>query len=185
MKQRSSKKGDDGVSPVIAELLIIAIILILCALLAAYCMSLICPIPILEQPVNNSTPEILAIVSVDHYNANGEKTYESIVTLKNIGKDSLKNSDYRADIYINDIKKYIVIKTLSAHDFISTNHFGIQLLYGPGPTDYNWDPNQDGIFDLNDRTLHPGDLLQIDIINNNASSPSFSKVISRSIKLIE
>ncbi|MEA5038092.1 hypothetical protein SDC9_29226 [bioreactor metagenome] len=182
MKQRSSKKGDDGVSPVIATLLFIALALILCAILVACCMPFI---SLLEQPLNKSPPETLAIVSVDHYNTKGEKTYESIVTLKNIGRQSLKNSDYRAEIYINDIKQYIVIKTLSAHDFISTNHFGIQLLYGTGPTGYYWDPNQDGIFDLNDRTLHPGDLLQIDIIDTNASSLSFSKIISRSIKLIE
>ncbi|PAV08930.1 type IV pilin [Methanocorpusculum parvum] len=182
MKQRSSNKGDDGVSPVIATLLLIALTLIICAIVFAFCTPFI---NLLEQPLNKSPPEILAIVSVNHYNTNGEKTYESIVTLKNIGKVSLKNTDYKADIYINDIKQYIVIKTLSAPDFISTNHFGIQLLYGTGPTNYYWDPNQNGIFDLNDRTIHPGDLLRIDIINNNASSPSFSKVISRSIKLIE
>ena len=182
MKRRLSEQGDDGVSPVIATLLLIALTLILCAVLAAFCMTFFCSssgLPLF------SPPEILAIESVDHYNPEGEKTYESIVTLKNIGKQSLKNTDYRAEIYINDIKQFIVIKTLSGHDFCSTHHFGIQLLYGPGPTDYNWEPNQDGVFDLNDGTIHPCDLLQIDIIDNNTSSPSYSKVISRSIKLIE
>ena len=79
----------------------------------------------------------------------------------------------------------VVIKTLQSHDFISTNHFGIQLPYGLGPMNYFWNPNQKGIFDLNDRLLHPGDILLIDIINNNTSSIFYSNVISRSIFHVE
>ncbi|WP_319379424.1 hypothetical protein [uncultured Methanocorpusculum sp.] len=183
MARHLSEKSDDGVSPAIATLLIIALILILCAILAVYCMGLV-NIQ-WDLPLNKSPPEILAIISVNHYDKDGKLTYESIVTLQNIGTQTLTNSDYRAEVFINGEKEMVVIKTLQAHDFISTNHFGIQLLYGLGPTDYFWKPNQKGFFDLNDRTIHPGDLLQIDIIDNNSSSPSFSKVISRSIKLIE
>ncbi len=178
MNQRLSEKHDDGVSPAVATLLIIALTLILCALLAIYCMGLV-NIQ-WDLPLNKSPPELLAIISVNHYDG-GKLTYESIVTLQNIGSQSLKNSDYRAEIYINDIKQYIIIKTLQAHDFISTNHFGIQLLYGSGPEGEVWEVGNSGVFDLNDRLLHPGDKLQIDIIDNNMSSLSYSKVISRSI----
>jgi len=183
MARRLSEKSDDGVSPAIATLLIIALTLILCAIFMIYCMGLI-DIQ-WEQPLNTSPPEILAIVSVNHYDEKSKLTYESIVTLQNIGAQPLKNSDYRAEVFINGKKEMVVIKTLQAHDFISTNHFGIQLLYGLGPTDYFWVPNQKGIFDLNDRLLHPGDILQIDIINNNTSSISYSNVISQSIFLVE
>jgi len=183
MDRRLSEKNDNGISPAIATLLIIALTLILCAILAIYCMSLISPV--WEQPLNTSPPELLAIVSVNHYDDKGALTYESIVTLQNIGAQALKNSDYRAEVFINGKKEMVVIKTLQAHDFISTNHFGIQLLYGLGPTDYLWEPNQKGVFDLNDRLLHPGDILQIDIVDNNVSSLSYSKVISRSIYLVE
>lgn len=182
MDRRLSEQGDDGVSPVIATLLLIALTLILCAVLAALCMSLISPI--LEQPVNKSPPEILAIVSVNHYN-NTKLTFASKVTLKNIGTKPLWNSDYAAEVYINGIKQYIIIKTLQAHDFISTHHNGIQLLHGAGPEGEIWEVGNSGVFDLNDRTLHPGDLLQIDIIDNNTSSLFYSNIISRSIFLVE
>ncbi len=183
MDRRLSEKSDNGISPAIATLLIIALTLILCAILIVYCMGLV-NIQ-WEQPLNTSPPELLAIVSVNHYDDNGKLTYESIVTLQNIGTHPLRNSDYRAEIYINDIKQYIVIKTLQALEFLSTHHNGIQLHYGAGPRGDIWEVGNSGVFDLNDRTIHPGDLLQIYIIDNNASSSSFSKVISRSIKLIE
>ncbi|ABN06538.1 hypothetical protein Mlab_0362 [Methanocorpusculum labreanum Z] len=183
MARRLSEKSDDGVSPAIAILLIIALTVILCAILMVYCMSLV-NIQ-WEQPLNRSPPEILTIISVDHYDDKGKLTYESIVTLRNIGTQPLKNSDYRAEVFINGKKEMVVIKTLQAHDFISTNHFGIQLLYGIGPIGYEWEPGKIGVFDLNDRLLHPGDILQIDIIDNNTSSISYSQVISRSIFHVE
>jgi len=182
MKQRSSKKGDDGVSPVIAILLLIALTLILCAIFFASLMNY-CYIS--SGPFSSDPPEILAIESVKHYNNNGKLTFASNVTLRNIGTNKLWNSDYRAEIFINDKKQFIVINTLKADEFIPTQHYGIKNLFGSGPTGYEWEPGNSGVLDLEDRTLHPGDLLQIDIIDTNASSPSFSKVISRSIKLIE
>ncbi len=178
MDRRLSEKSDNGISPAIATLLIIALTLILCAILIVYCMGLV-NIQ-WEQPLNTSPPELLAIVSVNHYDDNGKLTYESIVTLQNIGTRPLKNSDYRAEIYINDIKQYIVIKTLQADKFIETHHFGIQLLYGIGPIGYEWEPGNIGVFDLNDGTLYPGDLLQIDIIRKEDG-----EVISRSIYQVE
>ncbi|HJJ35120.1 MAG TPA: type IV pilin [Methanocorpusculum sp.] len=182
MKQRSSNKGDDGVSPVIATLLLIALTLIICAIVFA-CLMNYCYTS--SGQFSEDPPEILAIVSVDHYNDKGKLTFASNVTLRNIGTKSLWNSDYRAEIYINDTKQFIVIDTLKADEFISTHHYGIKNLFGSGPIGYEWEAGNSGVLDLEDGKIHPGDLLRIDIINNNASSPSFSKVISRSIKLIE
>lgn len=177
MKRRSSEQGDDGVSPVIATLLIIAVIVILCAIIAAFCMALFCPSSGIAL---FSPPEILAIESVDHYDKDGKLTSESKVTLRNIGTKKLWNSNYSAKVYINDEEQFIIIKTLRADEFIPTQHFGIQLLYGIGPTGYEWEPGNIGIFDLKDGKVHPGDVLQIDIIRKEDG-----KVISRSIKLIE
>ncbi|MDO9523173.1 MAG: type IV pilin [Methanocorpusculum sp.] len=174
MKRRLSEQSDDGVSPVVATLLLIALTLILCAIIAA------CLMNYTSSGVSPSyPPEILAIESVNHYN--GEIfAFASKVTLINIGTEKLWNSDYSAKVYINGEKKFIIIKTLRADEFIPTQHFGIQLLYGSGPRGYEWEPENSGVFDLNDGTIHPGDVLRIDIIRKEDG-----KVISRSIKLIE
>ena len=174
MKRKSSEQGDDGVSPVIATLLLIALTLILCAVLAACVM---CYTPSELSP--SYPPEILAIESIDHYN-NGTLTFASKVTLRNIGTKKLRNANYSADVYINGEEQFIIIKTLQAHEFIDTHHFGIDLLYGCGPRGYEWESGNSGVFDLNDGTIHPGDSLRIDIIRKEDG-----KVISRSIKLIE
>ena len=176
MERRSFEQGDDGVSPAIATLLIIALTLILCAILAAFCMALISPssgIPLL------SPPEILAIESVDHYN-DKKLTFASKVTLRNIGTEKLWNTNYSAEVYINNVKQRVIIETLQAHEFIDTHHYGIKTISGGGPTGYEWDPGNTGVFDLNDRTIHPGDLLQIDIIRKEDG-----EVISRSIFHVE
>jgi len=176
MKRRLSEQGDDGVSPVIATLLLIALILILCAVLAA-CLMNYCytssVIPLL------SPPEILAIESVDHYD-DEKLVFASKVTLRNIGTDPLWNSDYSAKVYINGEEQFIIIKTLRADEFIPTQHFGIQLLYGTGPTGYEWTPGNIGVFDLKNGMVQPGFTLQIDIIRKEDG-----EVISRSIKLID
>jgi len=176
MKQRSSKKGDDGVSPVIAELLLLALALILCALLAACLMNYSCT-PLVPSP--SEPPEILAIVSVDHYN-DKKLTFASKVKLRNIGTKPLVNQNYSAEVYINDVKQYVIINTLQAHDFIDTHHFGISTISGSGPTGYEWEPGNSGDFDLLDSMVQPGCTLRIDIIRKEDG-----KVISRSIKLIE
>ncbi|HJJ43860.1 MAG TPA: type IV pilin [Methanocorpusculum sp.] len=176
MNRRLSEKCNDGVSPVVATLLLLIITVILCAIIAAFCTSFI---NWMEQPVNKTPPEILAIISVDHYN-NGTKTFAGKVTLKNIGIKSLCNSNYSAEVYIDDIKQFVIIKTLQAHDFIPTEHYGICIISGCGPRGYEWGPGSSGLFDLKDGMVQPGALLRIDIIRKEDGV-----VISRSIKKIE
>ncbi len=176
MKRRLSEQGDDGVSPVIATLLLIALTLILCAIIAAclmgygYTSSGLSP---------SSPPEILAIESVDHYN-DGKLTFVSKVKLRNIGIEPLVNENYSAEVYINDVKHYVIIETLQAHDFIDTHHYGINTISGSGPTGYEWEPGNSGVFDLLDGMVQPGFTLRIDIIRKEDR-----KVISRSIFFVE
>lgn len=181
MKRRLSEQGDDGVSPVIATLLLIALTLILCVILAAclmnYCYTSLGPSP--SEP-----PEILAIESVKHYNNDGKLTFASNVTLRNIGTEPLWNSDYSAEVYIDDTKQFVIINTLKADEFIPTHHYGIKNLFGSGPTGYEWEPGNSGVLDLLNGMVQPGFTLRIDIIDNNTSSPSYSQVISRSVKTI-
>ena len=171
MKRRLSEQGDDGVSPVIATLLLIALILIICAVLAAICMALISPS---TGESLLSPPEILAIESVNHHN-DEKLTFASKVKLRNIGTKPLWNSDYRAEVYIEDTKQYVIIKTLKADEFIPTQHFGISTISGSGPTGYEWEPGNSGVFDLLDGMVQPGFMLRIDIIRKEDD-----EVISRS-----
>ena len=177
MDRRLSEKNDNGISPAIATLLIIALTLILCAILAACLMnygytSLV--------PSSSNPPEILAIESVKHYNNNGQLTYASNVTLRNIGTESLWNSDYSAEVYIDDTKQFVIINTLKADEFIPTHHYGIKNLFGSGPTGYEWEPGNSGVLDLEDGTIQPGFTLRIDIIRKGDG-----EVISRSIYQVE
>ncbi len=177
MDRRLSEKSDNGISPAIATLLIIALTLILCAILAACLMhysytSLV--------PSSSNPPEILAIESVKHYNNNGQLTYASNVTLRNIGTEPLWNSNYSAEVYIDDTKQFVIINTLKADEFIPTHHYGIKNLFGSGPTGYEWEPGNSGILDLEDGTIQPGFTLRIDIIRKEDG-----EVISRSIYQVE
>lgn len=177
MDRRLSEQGDDGVSPVIATLLLIALTLILCAVLAA-CLMNYCNISLTLSP--SGPPEILAIESVKHHNNDGVLTFASNVTLRNIGTELLWNSDYRAEVYIDDTKQFIIINTLKADEFIPTPHYGIKNLFGSGPNGYEWEPGNSGVFDLTDGTVQPGFTLRIDIIRKEDG-----EVISRSIFQVE
>ncbi len=168
--------SDSGQASVIDEILLVALTVLLCAILAALCMGFFSPSG--ENPFI-PPPEILKIISVDHNNENGERTFASSVTLQNIGTKALQNSDYRAEIYINDKKQRVIIDTLQAHEFIDTHHYGIGTLSGSGPTGYTWGPGDHGVFNLKDKMIHPGDLLRIDIIYKEDDS-----VYSRSEMLV-
>jgi len=168
--------SDSGQASVIDEILLVALTVLLCAILAALCMGFF---PSSGRNLLTVPPEILKIISVDHNNENGERTFASKVTLQNIGTKALQNSDYRAEIYINDKKQKIVIDTLKADDFIPTKHYGVSKIYGIGPLGYTWEPGKKGVFDLKDKMIHPGDLLRIDIIYKEDDS-----VYSRSEMLV-
>ncbi|HJJ51411.1 MAG TPA: hypothetical protein O0X01_07815, partial [Methanocorpusculum sp.] len=85
-----------------------------------------------------------------------------------------------AEVYIDDTKQLVVIKTLKVDEFIPTQHFGVKTISGSGPIGYEWEPGNSGVFDLEDGMIQPGFLLRIDIIKKEDG-----KVISRSIKKIE
>ncbi|HJJ30310.1 MAG TPA: type IV pilin [Methanocorpusculum sp.] len=176
MYRISPQKNNDGVSPVVAVVLLIVLTIILCLILAAFCMAFFSSSSGLS-PVN--PPEILAIESVDHYN-DKKLTFASKVKLRNIGTKPLWNSDYSAEVYIDDTKQLVVIKTLKVDEFIPTQHFGVKTISGSGPIGYEWEPGNSGVFDLEDGMIQPGFLLRIDIIKKEDG-----KVISRSIKKIE
>lgn len=194
MNRKSSEINNDGVSPVIATLLLVTLTVILCGIIAAVSMPFINQ---LEEPFlppellaiasgdNLVPPEILAIEFVNHHNNGGTKTFASNITLRNIGRQSLWNSDYEPEFYINGTKIRVDLFTLNASDFRAAggSPTGIWRLYGlsgEGPSGYEWKPGAIGYIDLTDRTIRHDYVLQVDIIRK-----TDGKIISRSVKYIE
>jgi len=58
-----------------------------------------------------------------------------------------------------------MISTMNGHDFISTSHTGIQWMGGSGCSGETWNPREQIAIDFSDGTFHPGDLIQIDVID--------------------
>ncbi len=170
MKRKLSEISNDGVSPVIATLLLVALTIILCGIVAAISMPFINQLD--EQP-----PEILAIESVNHYNNAGSYEKSSNITVKNIGREFLWNSAYRPEFYVNNVKQVVEVSKLNARGRGTT---GVGRITGDGPNGDVWAPGAIGYFDLTDKMIYPGVTLQVDIIRN-----SDGKLFSRSIKYIE
>ena len=169
MKRKLSEIRNDGVSPVIATLLLVALTIILCGIVAAISMPFINQLD--EQP-----PEILAIESVNHYNDAGEYKKSSNITVKNIGREFLWNSAYRPVFYINGTRHIIKDPELTKLN-ARGQATGLGRITGDGPNGDAWAPGAIGYFDLTNRASRKGDVVQVDIIRN-----SDGKVISRSVR---
>lgn len=170
MTQLPTNNHDDGQVSVIGEILLVALVVLLCAVILGLFLGFF------TAPGENSLlppPEIISIVSVDHYNE-GNKTFAGKVMLRNIGFKSLKNSDYSVEVYINDVKQRVIIGTLKSNEFIPTEHYGIKTIFGSGPSGSCWEPGDLGVFDLLDKMVQPGCLLRIDILNK-ADGTVFSR----------
>jgi len=170
MTQLPANNRDDGQASVIGEILLVGLIVLLCAIILALSPGYFTA---LGEESFLPPPEIITIVSVDHYNE-GVKTFAGKVTLRNIGSKYLKNIDYYAEVYINDVKQHVIIGTLKANEFIPTEHYGIKTISGSGPSGSYWEPGYLGVFDLLDKMVQPGCLLRIDIMNK-ADGTVFSR----------
>lgn len=149
---------DDGVSPVVSEILLVAVTLILAAVVAASLFGLF-PIPYAEE----ETPEILKIVSVSHFSDSGQLTYAGILTLKNVDYKPLQNREYGIWISVNGVRQNVVIETLNSRDFIGTHHNGVRLIKGAGPDGDTWNAGDRGVIDIKDKLISPGDLVTVEV----------------------
>ena len=161
---------DAGVSPVISEILLVAVTVLLAAVVSAYLFGLF-PVPYAEE----ETPEILKIVSISHFSDSGQLTYAGILTVKNVDYHPLENRKHGIWISINGVRQNVVIGTLNSHDFISTNHYGVHLIKGAGPDGDFWEPGNRGVIDLSDKLISPGDLVTVEVYQFGTE-----KIVSRS-----
>ena len=149
---------DDGVSPVISEILLVAVTVILAAIVAASLFGLFSDSISASEP-----PEILKITSISHYSDSGKLTYAGIINLKNIGYEEIKNREHGMYISVNGDRARAVIETLCSSDFIPTHHYGVRLIKGGGPHGDVWESGAVGIIDLSDKMIHAGDLVTVEV----------------------
>lgn len=152
-------RNDNALSPVLAEILLTALTVLLIAIFLAILMGMIPQMYEIPKAEEEKIPEIIKIMDVTDVK-------EGIVKLEHVGKEKIRNSEHSAQVYIDAYKKYVVINTLQGGEFIPTNHFGIKNLYGAGPTNYFWEPGDQGVFNLKNKIIRHNCTLRIDIIRN-------------------
>ena len=175
MIKKISEKNNDGVSPVIATILLVAITVIVCGIVAAFVMSF-------NNQLDEQTGEIMVIkfIDIDKAPYAGSKTYSNI-TVQNLGRKYLVNSDYQPVIYINGTLHPLYdpgpryVKKLNARVNTAT---GLNSISGPGPEGSEWEPGAIGYFDLTNGAINQTSVVQLDIIRN-----SDGKLFSRSVRV--
>lgn len=91
--------------------------------------------------------------------------YDSRVVLINNGSKEFENDMLAAEFYLNGHMMAAQATTMNGYHFISTHHTGIQWMGGSGCSGSTWAPGEQTVIDFTDGTFHPGDLVQIDIID--------------------
>ena len=171
MNKKISEKNNDGVSPVIATIILVAITVIMCGLFAAFAMAY----------VNELDERSNEILKIEFTNSNSSNNYASIVTLKNIGNDLLVNSDYKPVFYINGNPFSTPdLISLKKSEYVNHNSGGVGPLgiYGDGPDGDVWLPGDLGYIDLTNEKIKQGYVVQVDIIRK-----SDGKLFSRSVRV--
>ena len=144
-----------AVSQVEATLILVAITVILALLLF-----LLLPVHFPEFTLPKEPQAIFAITHI----SSDPPDYLSRIYLRNDGDKAFFNAPLCADIYLDEKRLPCVITTLHTYDFISTHHYGVQTLKGPGGQDDTWEPGETLRIDLSDGTIHPGDMVRVDIL---------------------
>ncbi|NLM29877.1 MAG: type IV pilin [Methanomicrobiales archaeon] len=94
----------------------------------------------------------------------GELTYASRIFLLNNGSTAYKNDDLKATVYRND-QLVVTVETLNGYYLISSHHYGVRYIQGPGCCDDYWNPGEEIEVDLSDRTFSPGEKIAVKIID--------------------
>jgi hypothetical protein len=175
---------DEAISSLQANLLLIAITMILAALvlLMLHLSSLYLDMA--------GEPCIFEIDSINHLDEDGQTLkYDSRVTLRynstpvspdihdpvylmqaylGCREDNADRTawyvkdDLSAQFFRNGEPLFVRIPTLDAHEFIPTHHYGVQYMKG---TDSHWCPGGRITIDFTDGTFRPGDVVRVEILS--------------------
>jgi hypothetical protein len=158
----SSGKNADAASDSIGVILMAAVTILL-ALLVLLMLSI--------QPfawnLEKELPEIFTITAIESIDEiTGHLNFDSRVILLHSGGITYQNKNLTARFFKNGQPVPCVIKTLNGHDFINTVHSGVQWIGGSGCSGATWEPGERICIDFTDGTFHPGDEVQVDILDN-------------------
>jgi hypothetical protein len=157
----SQSRHDDASSYPIGVILLVAITILLALLIL-----LMFQIQPLAWNMEKEIPVIFtitAIKSVDELT--GHLNYDSRVLLLHTGKADVQNKNLKARFLKNGQPVSCTIATMNGQDFISTSHTGVQWMGGSGCSGTTWSPGEQICIDFSDGTFHPGDRVQMDIID--------------------
>ena len=171
-----SRQEDEASSYPIAVILLVAITCLLALLIL-----LMIRIPPISLNMEREIPVIFAIISMESVDElTGHLNYDSRVLIRHTGIEDYPNKNLKAKFFKNTQPVTCTIATLNGHDFISTAHTGIQWMGGSGCSGITWSPGEQICIDFSDGTFHPGDSIQMDIIDtvtNSTISRHFYKVV--------
>jgi len=116
--------------------------------------------------IETEIPKIFTITSIKSVDElTGNLNYDSRVLLLHNGKTDVQNKNLKARFLKNGHLVSCTISTMNGHDFISTSHTGVQWMGGSGCSGATWSPGEQICIDFADGTFHPGDKIQMDIID--------------------
>ena len=152
---------DDASSYPIGVILMVAITFLLALLVL-----LMLQIQPLAWNMEREIPVIFTITSIKSVDElTGHLNYDSRVLLLHTGKADVQNKNLKARFLKNGQTVSCTIATMNGHDFISTSLTGIQWMGGSGCSGATWSPGEQICIDFSDGTFHPGDRVQMDIID--------------------
>jgi hypothetical protein len=157
----TQSKQDDASSYLIGVILLVAITFLLALLVL-----LMLQIQPLAWNLEKEIPVIFTITSIMSVDElTGQLNYDSRVLLLHTGKADVQNKNLKARFLKNGQPVSCTIATMNGHDFISTSHTGVQWMGGSGCSGATWSPGEQICIDFSDGTFHPGDRVQMDIID--------------------
>ncbi len=161
----SIKRQDDASSYPIGVILLVAITFLL-----ALVVLLMLQIQPLAWNMEKEIPVIFTITSIKSVDElTGHLNYDSRVLLIHAGKGDVQNKNLKARFFKNGQPVSCTIATMNGHDFISTSHIGVQWMGGSGCSGATWSPGEQICIDFSDGTFHPGDRVQMDIIDKSTN----------------
>jgi hypothetical protein len=157
----SQSRFDDGSSYQIGIILLVAITCLL-----ALIVLLMLQIQPFTWNMEKEIPVIFTITSIKSIDElTGQQNYDSRVLLFHSGNEDIQNKNLKAKFLKNGQPVSCTIATMNGHDFISTSHYGVQWMGGSGCSGATWSPGEQICIDFSDGTFHPGDSVQMDIID--------------------
>jgi len=161
----SHSRFDDASSYLIGVILLVAITCLL-----ALIVLLLLQIQPFTLNMEKEIPVIFTITSIKSVDElSGHQNYDSRVLLLHSGKSDFQNKNLKAGFLKNGQPVSCTIATMNGHDFISTSHTGVQWMGGSGCSGATWSPGEQICIDFSDGTFHPGDKVQMDIIDKGSN----------------